>query len=810
MLSLLSRSQTFSQPNTNWGLIWLRGSFDSTLYMPTGCGAANSTSYLFSQGKTGAGQKLRKAAFYYDSCGHHLYSFDPALQAWHVVDTANGISPVGVIDFNGRCCSITPMEIDYQSFYVDLASVYNNPIWLNSLAAAKISGASNISPGSSKIAITGGVASVLQSVVIDANQANFSLSAIGGALNIFQINASGSYTSRKTLWGDARWDYVDFDSLINIPNTLAGYGITDAVRNIANVNGIQEGIYSGRPNAAAGIHTIYIALDSAKIYYSDGSSWTNIGGGVGGSGFLGLLNLYIQNGLYAYNDSTLRWGSHGSTNPLLENTNINGQNNYSLSFDSLKFYLTGITKALGDTTTFDIAGVNKSTGEIEEISWPVNGPYPLGNGLGQRFAVWNPNATSLYYTPMGWDTVNNYLTLAATGFHDAGINWGTSTQPLTKTTINKAWIFGDNDSLSRTPGFPITLIMGSNQKLGYGGAAIGYENRDRSATNQNSPTFFFGTSLYRPQGVENGRTFFALGSGIDTTQILTTDVIVLGVSGSANYPEQTRVHNVMIADSNGIARFPNIPSSSFDTTTYKNIVADANGKLWKSSWFTGPKGNGSPYQLANWSADGNTLYYNPIHWDSAHNTFDDGGVTKHGINWGTGNSTVYTSARAIIFGNFDTITTAGLSMSFIIGQANRLKTAGSVGIGIGNKDYSQSGSITYLIGNGMERPNVQNIANLPFGAFGTGEDTTQINNTDVFVLGAQTVTKVFNILIADTNLVARFPNAVKFSAATTSITSINIPPGTRPTSPHEGDIYVDSGDHHTYEWNGSAWKQLDN
>ena len=50
----------------------------------------------------------------------------------------------------------------------------------------------------------------------------------------------------------------------------------------------------------------------------------------------------------------------------------------------------------------------------------------------------------------------------------------------------------------------------------------------------------------------------------------------------------------------------------------------------------------------------------------------------------------------------------------------------------------------------------------------------------------------------------------KFVASTTSIASINITPGARPTTPGEGDIYQDSTDHHLYLWNGSAWKQLDN
>lgn len=38
----------------------------------------------------------------------------------------------------------------------------------------------------------------------------------------------------------------------------------------------------------------------------------------------------------------------------------------------------------------------------------------------------------------------------------------------------------------------------------------------------------------------------------------------------------------------------------------------------------------------------------------------------------------------------------------------------------------------------------------------------------------------------------------------------HIIPQATPGSATEGDIYVNSSDHHTYEWNGTAWKQLDN
>ena len=36
---------------------------------------------------------------------------------------------------------------------------------------------------------------------------------------------------------------------------------------------------------------------------------------------------------------------------------------------------------------------------------------------------------------------------------------------------------------------------------------------------------------------------------------------------------------------------------------------------------------------------------------------------------------------------------------------------------------------------------------------------------------------------------------------------LHLTPIATPGSPAEGDVYVNSTDHHTYEWNGTAWKR---
>lgn len=62
---------------------------DSTLYLPTNCGVPTDSTFLHSYGFGGAGQKMRQAAKYYDSCGHHEYVWDPSLRSWHRVDSGS-------------------------------------------------------------------------------------------------------------------------------------------------------------------------------------------------------------------------------------------------------------------------------------------------------------------------------------------------------------------------------------------------------------------------------------------------------------------------------------------------------------------------------------------------------------------------------------------------------------------------------------------------------------------------------------------------------------------------------------------------
>lgn len=94
LLSSLA-NKTYSQtlPNNNpgnFGSTEHRKAYDSTLYFPTGCGIPTDTTFLFSQGFGGKGEKKKMAAKYYDSCGHKEYTWDPSSKAWHQSDGGGG------------------------------------------------------------------------------------------------------------------------------------------------------------------------------------------------------------------------------------------------------------------------------------------------------------------------------------------------------------------------------------------------------------------------------------------------------------------------------------------------------------------------------------------------------------------------------------------------------------------------------------------------------------------------------------------------------------------------------------------------
>lgn len=90
IISLASYSQIFTKPNDSWGTTQNRGNPDSTQYVPTFPSAPVDSMGLHSQGFNGAGQKLKKAAIYYDSTHHKGYFWDPSSKIWILIGAGTG------------------------------------------------------------------------------------------------------------------------------------------------------------------------------------------------------------------------------------------------------------------------------------------------------------------------------------------------------------------------------------------------------------------------------------------------------------------------------------------------------------------------------------------------------------------------------------------------------------------------------------------------------------------------------------------------------------------------------------------------
>lgn len=81
------------------------------------------------------------------------------------------------------------------------------------------------------------------------------------------VDAYGRVTSGT---GTQAWS-----TITNTPDTLSGYGITDAVANLGNASAIQAGTFASRP-AFGNVGHIYFATDTNAIYYDSGTQWSLI------------------------------------------------------------------------------------------------------------------------------------------------------------------------------------------------------------------------------------------------------------------------------------------------------------------------------------------------------------------------------------------------------------------------------------------------------------------------------------------------------------------------------------------------------
>lgn len=90
LLSVTAHAQVIPPPSQGYAIRYNRVIPDSVQYLPTACGVPTDSTFLFSQNSTPGLGKAAKGAIYIDSCGHHIYFWDPSTKSWHIIDGGSG------------------------------------------------------------------------------------------------------------------------------------------------------------------------------------------------------------------------------------------------------------------------------------------------------------------------------------------------------------------------------------------------------------------------------------------------------------------------------------------------------------------------------------------------------------------------------------------------------------------------------------------------------------------------------------------------------------------------------------------------
>jgi hypothetical protein len=103
-------------------------------------------------------------------------------------------------------------------------------------------------------------------------------SGAGIALTLASVGTAGTYVSVTT---DAKGRVTAgsatqaWSTITGTPTTLAGYGITDAVKNNGTVPSFQSGTLAGRP-AAGTVGAMYVTSDTNMVFRDNGTAWVQV------------------------------------------------------------------------------------------------------------------------------------------------------------------------------------------------------------------------------------------------------------------------------------------------------------------------------------------------------------------------------------------------------------------------------------------------------------------------------------------------------------------------------------------------------
>ena len=227
---------------------------------------------------------------------------------------------------------------------------------------------------------------------------------------------------------------IDWSKLTpgTLPSTLAGYGITDGVKDIgSSAPSIEEGTDAAKP-AASAAGRIYIATDTFKIYRDNGATWDVVGTAASGSGTVQSVGMTVPGYM------------------SVANSPINSSGTFGLSFvsESANLFFAGPTGGAAGAPSFRALALS----DLPAIpnSGLQNSSITLGTTLVTLGATAN-SLSALSSVGLGVNgTTNGTLTMASTG------GATTTIQPDTSTSV--AWTMslpsngGSNGQVLQTDG----------------------------------------------------------------------------------------------------------------------------------------------------------------------------------------------------------------------------------------------------------------------------------------------------------------------------------------------------------------------
>lgn len=289
LYSIISSAQIFPQASTSYGIHPRRGVFDSSLFMPTGCGIPTDSTFLFLRDFANQqGQAMALFAPYYDSCGHHLYGWDPSLKVWHVIDSssgggsdsgfqvlyaplAGGIPIAKYVDSGGHRYILYDTTGSHPGGISTSAGVRKITDSLNSVIGALLSAKFGLSDT--------GYNHILASVYL-LQKVNDSMKAVNAGL----YNITAPNTANKYWNGYKQFVILNTDSLTEGATNKFFHGsdttnlstqIATKVTNSGGAKILGSGNTASMPAASAG-PGLYYNTDSGFLQYSNGTAWSSI------------------------------------------------------------------------------------------------------------------------------------------------------------------------------------------------------------------------------------------------------------------------------------------------------------------------------------------------------------------------------------------------------------------------------------------------------------------------------------------------------------------------------------------------------